>query len=125
MHPSTGNCQSPIASRKFLMLPALIIALSGNLHPTLGGGSPLSPAEEQASFQLADPSLSIELVAAEPEIVSPVALAWDSAGRLFVAEMTDYPSGPVSGRLKMLEDLHGTGRYDPVTELAGPAAFPN
>ena len=120
-----GNCKSQIPNRKFILLSGLIIFLCGNALPTLGAGSPLSPAEEQASFQLADPSLSIELVAAEPDIVSPVALAWDSAGRLFVAEMTDYPSGPVSGRIKMLEDAHGTGRYDRVTEFAGPLAFPN
>ena len=41
---------------------------------------------------LADPDLTIELVAAEPEVTSPVAIAWDEDGRLFVAEMIDYPT---------------------------------
>src|SRR3989442_1589543 len=50
---------------------------------------------------------------------------WHPAGRLCVAEMTGYPSGPGSGRIKMLEDLHGTGPYATVTEFAGPFAFPN
>ena len=46
---------------------------------------------------LADPALTIELVAAEPEVASPVAIAWDEDGRLFVAEMIDYPTAPTVG----------------------------
>ncbi len=33
-------------------------------------------------------------MASEPDIASPVAVAWDENGRLFVVEMTDYPAGP-------------------------------
>src|SRR5262245_16091998 len=51
---------------------------------------PLTPQEERASFRLADPALTIELAAAEPEVLSPVAIAFDPDGRLLVAEMFDY-----------------------------------
>jgi hypothetical protein len=55
---------------------------------------PRSPAESLAAMKLADPELAIELVVAEPDVVSPVAIAWDAAGRMYVAEMRDYPHSP-------------------------------
>jgi putative membrane-bound dehydrogenase-like protein len=85
----------------------------------------LSPEQERASFHLADPELVIELLAAEPDVISPVAMAWDEKGRLFVAEMSDYPSGPISGRIKMLEDRDGDGHYEHVSVFADKLAFPN
>ncbi len=53
--------------------------------------APRSPDDALAAFVLADPALVIELVAAEPDVTSPVAIAWDESGRLYVAEMLDYP----------------------------------
>ena len=49
----------------------------------------LPPEEELKTFQLADKQLLVELVAAEPEVISPVAIAFDPDGRMFVAEMID------------------------------------
>src|SRR5439155_15750078 len=68
--------------------------------------SPLSPQEALEHFHL-DPGLRIELVAAEPVIESPVAMAFDEDGRLWVVEMRDYPNGPPpgqppQGRIKVL-----------------------
>jgi putative membrane-bound dehydrogenase-like protein len=74
---------------------------------------------------LADPELQIELVAADPDVISPVAMAWDENGRLFVAEMSDYPSGPTAGRITMLEDRDGDGRYERASVFADKLAFPN
>src|SRR6266498_3460738 len=74
--------------------------------------SPLVPAQERASFRFADENLVAELVAAEPNVVSPVALGWDADGRLFVAEMSDYPNAPTGGRIKLLEDGNGDGLYE-------------
>jgi putative membrane-bound dehydrogenase-like protein len=87
--------------------------------------APLSPADEQATFRLADPNLTIELVAAEPDVRAPVAIAWDADGRMFVAEMTDYPSGPVNGRIRMLEDRDGDGRCERSIIFATNLAYPN
>ncbi|MGP0066799.1 MAG: PVC-type heme-binding CxxCH protein [Isosphaeraceae bacterium] len=86
---------------------------------------PRPPREEQAAFVLADPALTIELVAAEPEVASPVAIAWDEEGRLFVAEMLDYPTATTSGRIRMLEDRDGDGRYEHATVFADGLPFPN
>ena len=86
---------------------------------------PRPPRDEQAAFVLADPALTIELVAAEPEVTSPVAIAWDEDGRLYVAEMIDYPVAPAAGRIRRLEDRDGDGRYEHATVFADGLPFPN
>src|SRR5256885_14728458 len=86
---------------------------------------PLSPQQELATFHFANENFTAELVASEPDVVAPVAIAWDADGRLFVAEMTDYPSGPVSGHIRMLDDRDGDGRYGHATIFADKIAFPN
>src|SRR5438874_8471944 len=72
--------------------------------------SPLTPQESIPEFKLR-PGLKIELVASEPEVMSPVAAAFDENGRLYVVEMLDYPvydkSKPPQGRIKLLEDKDG------------------
>jgi putative membrane-bound dehydrogenase-like protein len=88
-------------------------------------GAPLSPEDERASFHLADESLVVELVAAEPDVVSPVAITWDARARMFVAEMIDYPVGPKAGRIRMLEDRDRDGRYETAQVFADGLAFPN
>src|SRR4051794_20399950 len=71
---------------------------------------PLSPREELGTFRL-DPKFTIELVAAEPEVVDPVAFCFDAKGDLYVVEMRGYPNGGVGegkpnlpGRVIKLED---------------------
>ena len=56
----------------------------------------------------------VELVAAEPLVASPVAMSFDADGRLYVAEMRDYPESPEAqlGRIRLLEDTDGDGRFD-------------
>jgi putative membrane-bound dehydrogenase-like protein len=83
-----------------------------------------SPADEKKLFQLADPDLTIELVAAEPDVVSPVALAWDADGRLYVAEMGGYPVTQRKGRIKQLRDKDGDGRYEQSVVFADGLSFP-
>ena len=89
---------------------------------------PLEPAEALKTFRLA-PGYRIELVAAEPRVVDPVDLAFDENGRLFVAEMIDYPYGdaegnPPQGRIRLLEDVDGDGRYERSTVYADRLRWP-
>lgn len=86
--------------------------------------SPLAPDNELASFHFADPNLTAELIVAEPDVVSPVCVAWDADGRVLVVEMTDYPTGPTGGRVRLLEDRDGDGRFERVTVFADQLAFP-
>ncbi len=76
-----------------------------------------------------EPGFTVTLVAAEPLVVDPVALAFDEHGRLFVAEDRDYPIGSPDGRplgvIALLEDTDGDGRMDRRTDFATGIKFPN
>src|SRR5580765_4688198 len=106
-----------------LVLGALLVVVSA--YGVEGPSQPLTPAQEKASFRFADERLTIELVAAEPDVVSPVAIAFDADGRLYVAEMLDYPNAQTSGRIRLLEDREGDGRYEKATVFADKLPFPN
>jgi putative membrane-bound dehydrogenase-like protein len=94
-------------------LGLLLLALAcGSRKP------PFSPQEEHKSFRL-PPGFRIELVAAEPEVIDPVAMTFDEHGRMYVVEMSDYPLSPKAlGRIKLLEDRNGDGRYESATDFA-------
>ena len=91
---------------------------------------PLSPEASMAKIQL-PPGYHIELVASEPMIQEPVALAWDGNGRLYVAEMNTYMKdasatgeyAPTS-RIKRLEDTDGDGRMDKSTIFIDSLVLP-
>ncbi len=77
---------------------------------------PKSPQESLKSLQI-EPGLEIQLVAAEPLVRDPVAIAFDRYGRLFVVEYGDYPTGPEDGgdplsRVVYLEDKDNDGTAD-------------
>lgn len=90
--------------------------------------APRSPEEQLASFQI-EPGYRVELVAAEPLVMDPVAIAFDAKGRMFVAEYSDYPIGPKNpedpplSRIVMLEDHDGDGRMDHRTVFADHLTF--
>lgn len=86
---------------------------------------PPSPSESLAALRLADPNLTVELVAAEPLVIDPVAIAWDEHGALYVAEMGDYPSEGPAGRVKRLTDTDGDGVYDAATTFAEALPYPS
>lgn len=99
----------------------LLMLLLVTLGPQETQAPPFSPEESALRARL-DPGLRLELVAAEPEIQSPVALAFDENGRLFVVEMLDYPvpekGKPPRGRVKLLEDRDGDGRFEAAAVFA-------
>lgn len=75
--------------------------------------APRSPQAALASFQVADGFL-IELVAAEPLVEDPVAMAFDEHGRLYVVEMRDYSEQETErlGRVRLLTDEDQDGVFD-------------
>ena len=114
----------------------LIVAAVHDLMPGSYAWSPektefppaKSPAEALAAFRTrAD--LTVELVASEPLVVDPVAIDFGADGKLWVAEMHDYPMGldgnwKPGGRVKFLEDTDGDGQYDKATILLDGLPFP-
>ena len=87
---------------------------------------PLSPTEALRSFEV-EPGVQLELVAAEPTVGDPVAMAFDEQGRMFVAENRGYPteSNPPAGVIAMLEDADVDGRFEKRTVFAEGLTFPN
>ncbi|SDM48413.1 putative membrane-bound dehydrogenase domain-containing protein [Catalinimonas alkaloidigena] len=84
--------------------------------------APLSPEASKKLTQV-PPGFSLELFAAEPDIVNPIAMAWDARGRLWVIETVDYPNDKRDGdvgddRIKICEDTDGDGRADRFTVFA-------
>jgi len=91
----------------------------------LGSLDYLPAAEQLKHFKLA-PGYAIQLVASEedfPELANPVAINFDSRGRLWVATMPSYPQWqpktPMDDKLLILEDANGDGRSDTCRVFAG------
>src|SRR5438093_8882407 len=86
---------------------------------------PMAPRDALNTFQLRK-GFRLELVAAEPLITDPIALAFDEDGRLFVLEMNDYPDRKQHrGRVRRLVDSDGDGRFDQATVFAKDRRWPS
>ncbi|WP_237587085.1 PVC-type heme-binding CxxCH protein [Pontibacter russatus] len=89
----------------------------------------LTPAESQKLIQV-PAGFELELFAAEPDIVNPIAIAWDERGRLWVVESVDYPNtfketdGEANDRIKIAEDTDGDGKADKFTVFADSLNIP-
>lgn len=103
------------------VLTLVLVFASG--VPSAQKPSPLSPADALPTFSLSEGFL-IELVASEPAVQDPVAVAWDAMGRMYVAEMGDYPNRDQGGFIKRLEDRNGDGIHETSVVFAGPLPFP-
>ena len=67
-----------------------------------------------------DSRLTITLVAAEPDIVTPTGISIDDRGRVFVIESNthfrpDNYVGPTSDRIRIFEDTNGDGKADKIS----------
>lgn len=82
---------------------------------------PLSPEESMKLVQV-PVGFELQLFASEPDIVNPMAMAWDEKGRLYVIETEDYPNEVRqeggNDRIKILEDTDGDGKADKITVFA-------
>ncbi len=107
-----------------IIVGAVVRQIGSRLVPKVdtsktNGIAPRTPADALASLQL-KPEFKAELVAAEPLIQSPVAIAFGPEGRLWVAEMSDYPQGrpdgdsgqETGGQIRCLHDADHDGRYE-------------
>lgn len=89
---------------------------------------PLSPEESMKVAHVRD-GFELQLVVAEPLVIDPVAIDWGADGKLWVAEMADYPSGmdnngKPGGRIRFLEDKDNDGQYETSTVLLQDIPFP-
>ena len=89
---------------------------------------PLSPEDSLKKIHVPT-GYGVELVAAEPLTARSRGVRLGCRGRLWVVEMADYPlghgwQGPAGGRVRVLEDTDGDGRYDKSTLFADGLNFP-
>lgn len=125
----TGLRWSFLVCTGLAALAAFLPGRADEVKPGLPAVGPLSPRDEQMTFRLPK-GFRIELAACEPDVVDPVAFAFDADGRLFVAEMHGYPNGGVgtgiitSGKVKLLEDRDGDGFFEKSTVFADGLRFP-
>ncbi len=111
-----------------LALACLAVPVVRSADPPGLSSPPIPPAESLQKIHV-PPGFAVDLIASEPLLESPVAIDWDARGRLWVVEMVDYPmgldnKGAPGGRIRMLEDIEGDGRYDMTTLFAEGLSFP-
>lgn len=89
-----------------------------------------APEDALATFEVL-PGFRVDLVAAEPLVDSPVAIAFDERGRLWVLEMRSYmPDADGAGeeeptsRIRILEDRDADGRFDHATTFLDGLIMP-
>ncbi|WP_158633427.1 PVC-type heme-binding CxxCH protein [Tautonia sociabilis] len=121
--------------RRLPVAPIGALALIASLVPGLVRGQErlpeevppegLAPAEAREAIRVPD-GFEVELVVSEPLVMDPVAFDWSADGRLWVVEMADYPLGVEGGgRVRVLEDEDGDGRYDRSTVFLDGLSYPN
>lgn len=85
------------------------------LKPQKDYAQGLPPQDALKNLQLPT-GFKAELVAAEPEVVQPIAMCWDERGRLWVVEGRSYPKprepGAGQDRILILEDADGNGSFE-------------
>jgi putative membrane-bound dehydrogenase-like protein len=121
-----------LTARRYEMYPVGVfkeswssIQASGGTDVSVRDGQTraLSPEESLKQIQLDGP-YDAQLVAAEPLVLDPVECTWDAKGRMYVADMLDYPLGPKNpgdpwlSRIQMLTDEDGDGRMDKAVTFA-------
>jgi putative membrane-bound dehydrogenase-like protein len=76
---------------------------------------PISPAEALKTITVPK-GFRTTLFAGEPDVMQPIAVAWDDRGRLWVVECFSYPEWnmklPARDRILIFFDTDGDGRFD-------------
>jgi putative membrane-bound dehydrogenase-like protein len=132
----------PFMSLRFPMLrtefvaPLLVLTLTSSLFAQRlemprrhdrPPGPPVS-AEEAVAKMTVPEGFTVEIVAAEPQIMNPVAMCIDEKGRYWITESFEYPRrepGLGRDRIKVLEDTDGDGRVDNVSIFAEGLNIPS
>src|ERR1700730_9872458 len=113
----------PLLSRlSRAVLPLLLRITCSCSRRSTQAPDPLSPEKPLQTFRLSE-DFHVELFASEPNVVDPADMVFDENGKIYVAEMIDYPDDPPPGkpprsRIVLLEDRNGDGRIDHSTIFA-------
>ncbi len=93
------------------IVAALLVAARPG--PALAVDAPV-PAKEAAARMTVPDGFKVTLFAGEPDLVQPIAFAFDDRGRLWVVENHSYPGllGKPEDRVLIFEDVDNDGRFD-------------
>ncbi len=118
------------ASAFVLSLTVLSTFIEGQIQKPIAESLPeaKSPQASLRSIRTR-PGFQVELVAAEPMVMDPIAFAWGPDGKFWVVEMGDYPlgtdgKGKHGGRVRFLEDADGDGRFEKSTVFLDELGYP-
>jgi len=117
-------------SSRYLILGLLLIVLTVTIAALQPDPRTVRLKKALDSFQI-EPGMRIDLIAAEPLVIDPVALAFDENRQMYVVEDRGYPdpveggSTTTLGRVALLKDTNGDGVYDKRTEFATGLTYPN
>jgi len=100
------------------LLALLLLATTLHAAEPKPADRPL-PAKDAAKAIKLPEGFSATLFAGEPDIVQPIAMTFDTRGRLWVVECLSYPKwnheGKGNDRVVILEDTNGDGTFDKKT----------
>ncbi len=101
------------------LCPQLLSAADAQI-PHAQDKPPNEPRDAQtaAKMMTVPDGFVVDVVASEPDIVNPVAMAIDEKQRFWITESLEYPRkspGPGQDRVKILEDTDGDGQADKFT----------
>ena len=124
---------------KFLCFAGSLLtcAIGFSAEEKLPSFPPVEPADVAKTLRVKN-GFTMDLIAAEPLISSPVAVAYDENGLGYVVEMRDYPytnkdahqaykdnttDAPI-GRIRLLVDTDGDGKFDESHVFAEGLSWP-
>ena len=115
------------------MTPTLLTLAALMLDPVIPHAQDRPPnkpysAAEAVRRMTVPEGFAVEVVAAEPNLVNPVAMTFDERGRAWITESLEYPRrepGKGRDRIKVLEDTDGDGVADKFTVFAEGLNIPS
>lgn len=101
--------------RTLTLSAVLFLAASTNAVDPKPADKPI-PTKDAAKAMTLPEGFKVTLFAGEPDVVQPIAMAFDDRGRLWVVECLSYPNwrkdGTGNDRVVILEDTDNDGTFD-------------
>jgi putative membrane-bound dehydrogenase-like protein len=106
-----------IKTRNWALGCSLLLWIVGAASADEPNKSPISEitsatAEDSINHIQIPAGTELELVASEPQVIDPIAIRFDEFGRMWVAQMGDYPEGKGKSSIRILEDLDNDGEFE-------------